>query len=73
MSSCKIIGKVTLLLEPFITVGTVGAGGHCITWITKSAAHWKYTDFVMSQTSVSNPLYIVSIIYGHTLVMYTLF
>ena len=64
MQSRKTIGKTILLLLHFIVARAVLASHNADVYDINSLVHRKCTDYVMSRTSVSNPLYVVSIIYG---------
>lgn len=60
------IGQVILPLEQFISVAVGSDFVYNTMKITKlgiPAAHRKYTGFVMSWVSISNPLYVVYTIY----------
>ena len=67
MQNLKTIGKATYLISA-ITACTVLATHNTDVYDTISLVHRKCTDFVTSCTSVSNPLYVVSIIYAFTLI-----
>ena len=64
MQNLKTTGKVISLLVHFNAVHAVLASHNADVYDIILLGHRKCTDFVMPYTSVSNPLSVVSIIYG---------